>query len=711
MTAKLSTDKLLAALDELDVREGDVVAALLQRAAELRRRRALTAADLAGLRQSLTSLVTVVGGVQQAIAQAESAAPRALDALQAQLAANAAEFDRLRAELRAGIVALEAETGASHETSDPHGRTFRLVKDHMKGTDVAHFQGELNTRLARWGVHKRIAESGEYDASTRLASHQVAYGLGIETAAFKHGITPAVRALINAPSRRTPDQIARARTRRAWLAALRKRFAHATPKAGAGASHHAAAAWCAASHNGTSHNGASHHGASHKVVAHTDAGLAAAIRSHRGHYEDIIIAEARRSKVPVSLVCAVMEAESSFTNVFGHDPVRNPIKSVHGQPNLVVTEALYKSYVHHRDRGEGCQGVGPMQLTSKFLQDRADDLGGCFKPAPNIRTGVERLGVLITERGSMHGALVGYNGSTAYADAVIKLQKVWHTRLEGRASGPAAGGHTSNGGHAANGGHPHAAGTPRTFRMTEPELMAGSDIKAFQHLLNHRFAAWGIGERVAEDGVYGIETRHAAHQVAVGLGLAPAEYAKGMTPAVRELMRAPSRRSPEQLKRAAARRAWLAKLRKSTQGAKGSKGAKGAKLASGRYPLAVRGRFLGGPGVGTHSFTAPPNNWQSDNAVDLGVPVGTAMIALESGRVAKVSPHAQDGSRFAGDGITIVGDGGNAYFYKHGVSSVKVGERVHKGQKIGTSGSASGSAHLHFAVKHGNPLDLIGQHS
>ena len=114
--------------------------------------------------------------------------------------------------------------------------------------------------------------------------------------------------------------------------------------------------------------------------------------------------------------------------------------------------------------------------------------------------------------------------------------------------------------------------------------------------------------------------------------------------------------------------------------------------------------------MGTHSFTAPPNNWQSDNAVDLGVPVGTAMIALDSGRVVKVSPHAQDGSRFAGDAITIVGDRGNSFFYKHGVSSVKVGERVHKGQKIGTSGSASGSAHLHFAVKHGNPLDLIGQH-
>ena len=325
MTAKLSTDKLLAALDELDVREGDVVAALLERAAELRRRRALTAADLAGLGQSLTGLVTVVGGVQQAIAQAGSAAPPALDALQAQLAANAAEFDRLRAELRAGIVALEAETGASHGTPDQHGRTFRLVKDHMHGTDVAHFQRELNVRLARWGVRKRIAESGVYDAQTRLAAHQVAYGLGIETAAFKQGITPAVRELIHAPSRRTPDQIARAHMRREWLVALRKRFAHAAPKAKAKANAKAARRTTPRRITARRRTTARRTTASsHKVVAHTDAGLAAAIRAHGGHYEDIIIAEARRSKVPVSLVCAVMEVESSFTNVFGHDGVRQP---------------------------------------------------------------------------------------------------------------------------------------------------------------------------------------------------------------------------------------------------------------------------------------------------------------------------------------------------------------------------------------------------
>ena len=332
MTGKLSTDKLLAALDELDVREGDVVAALLERAAELRRRRALTAAELAELGQSLTGLATVVEGVRQAIARAGSASPPPLDALQAQLAANAAEFDRLRAELRSGIVALEAETGASHATPDQHGRTFRLVKDHMKGTDVAHFQRELNLRLARWGVHKRIAESGEYDAQTRLAAHQVAYGLGIETAAFEHGITPAVREVIRTPSRRTADQVARAHMRRASLTALRQRFAHPKPKAKPAPAHHAAP------HHGASHNGASHH-----AGAHGDPGLAAAIRAHGGHYEDIIVAEAQRSKVPVSLVCAVMEAESSFTNVFGHDGVANPIKSVRGRPNLVVTEALYKT--------------------------------------------------------------------------------------------------------------------------------------------------------------------------------------------------------------------------------------------------------------------------------------------------------------------------------------------------------------------------------
>jgi murein DD-endopeptidase MepM/ murein hydrolase activator NlpD len=682
MTGKLSTDSLLTALDELDVREGDVLAALLERAAALRQLQALTPAELAELGQSLTGLVTVVGRVQQAITRAGSASPPPLDELKAQLGANAAEFDRLRAELRASIVALEAGAGAKGETPAAQGRTFRLVAHHMRGTDIAHFQRELNVRLALWGVRKRIPESGEYDAQTRLAAHQVAFGLGIETAAIKHGITPAVRDLINAPTRRTPEQIARAQTRREWLAALRKRFAHDGKKA-------KAATRATAGHHPTS----SPNGGGPTHAPHADPGLAAVIRAHGGHFEDLIIAEARRSKVPVSLVCAVAEAESSFTNVFGHDDVPNPIKSIHGRPDLVVTEELYKRYKHFRDLGQGPQGVGPMQLTAKFLQDRADQLGGCFKPGPNIRTGAERLGVLLRERGSIHGALVGYNGTTAYADNVAPMVKVWHARLMGHSSAPATNGNGS--GHSSH-GHTAtpASGTPRTFRLTKPKLMHGRDVKAFQQLVNARLGAWKIAERIDEDGVYGIGTRHAAHQVALGLGLAPAEYAHGITPAVRSLMRKPSRRTPEQLKRAGSRRGWLAKLRKREKGASGS------------YPLAVHGKLIGTPFAGTHTL----GNWQSDNAVDLGVPIGTAMIAVDSGRVVKVSPHPQDGSRFAGDAITIVGDHGNSFFYKHGVSNVKSGQRVHKGQKIGTSGSAVGVPHLHFGIKHGDPRALIHQH-
>jgi hypothetical protein len=324
MTGKLSTDSLLTALDELDVREGDVVAALLERAAELQRRQALTPAELSELGHHLADLVTLVDGVQQAIARAGSVSPPPFDQLRAQLGANAAEFDRLRAELRAGIVALEAEAGAKHDTPPAQGRTFRLVAHHMTGTDVAHFQRELNVRPARWGVDKRIAESGEYDAQTRVAAHQVAFGLGIETAAIKHGITPTVRGLITAPTRRTPEQIALAQARRPWLAALRKRFTHNGPRAKAAtratAKHRTMPARHPASSNGSG------------PAPHADPGLAAVIRAHGGHFEDLIIAEARRSNVPVSLVCAVAEAESSFTNVFGHDNVRNPIKSSHAGP-------------------------------------------------------------------------------------------------------------------------------------------------------------------------------------------------------------------------------------------------------------------------------------------------------------------------------------------------------------------------------------------
>jgi ribosomal protein L37E len=39
----------------------------------------------------------------------------------------------------------------------------------------------------------------------------------------------------------------------------------------------------------------------------------------------------------------------------------------------------------------------------------------------------------------------------------------------------------------------------------------------------------------------------------------------------------------------------------------------------------------GNPGEGTHSWTAAPNNWQSDNAIDFCTSVGTNVYAIEDG--------------------------------------------------------------------------------
>jgi murein DD-endopeptidase MepM/ murein hydrolase activator NlpD len=145
------------------------------------------------------------------------------------------------------------------------------------------------------------------------------------------------------------------------------------------------------------------------------------------------------------------------------------------------------------------------------------------------------------------------------------------------------------------------------------------------------------------------------------------------------------------------------------QGVSGASGG-GASFSGGNvktngYPLGRAGRVIGVPHQGTHTL----GNWQSDNAVDIGVPVGTPMVALEGGTVVKVRHHPQDNGRFAGDQITIRGADGNSFFYAHGVSGVKPGQKVHSGDVIGRSGSANGVAHLHFGVERGDPRKIIAR--
>jgi murein DD-endopeptidase MepM/ murein hydrolase activator NlpD len=142
-----------------------------------------------------------------------------------------------------------------------------------------------------------------------------------------------------------------------------------------------------------------------------------------------------------------------------------------------------------------------------------------------------------------------------------------------------------------------------------------------------------------------------------------------------------------------------------TQGAAPTSGASaGAVVSSGSFPTAKRGKFIGVPHQGTHTL----GNWQSDNAVDISVPVGTPMVAVDGGTVVKVIRHPQGAGRFAGDQITIRGAHGNSYFYAHGVSGVKPGDKVRRGEKIGTTGSANGVPHLHIGVERGDPRKLFG---
>jgi hypothetical protein len=337
--------------------------------------------------------------------------------------------------------------------------------------------------------------------------------------------------------------------------------------------------------------------------------VAATIRAHGGRYEDHILAASARSRVPVSLICAVLEMETGFDNVFGHDRDRNrrlifPAR----EGRVAVTEALYREYTRGRARN-GQQGVGPMQLTSAFLQDAADKLGGCWQPGPNIRVGVEFLGGNIKRTGSVRGGLIAYNGSSAYAGPVIELEEKWRRRFAGAGGGGVA------------------SARPRTFRLRRPR-MTGSDVAAFQRLLNKRLELWKVPATIAEDGEFGPLTRRAARQVAHGLGLASAEYEHGITLAVRILIRHPNRRTPAQRERAARRVAWRKQLRASAARAEVAtstllNGHSAPKPAAFRGIIA-RGLVVTSTNDGKHAATS--FHYQ-DRAVDFGVPgplIGTA---------------------------------------------------------------------------------------
>jgi murein DD-endopeptidase MepM/ murein hydrolase activator NlpD len=127
----------------------------------------------------------------------------------------------------------------------------------------------------------------------------------------------------------------------------------------------------------------------------------------------------------------------------------------------------------------------------------------------------------------------------------------------------------------------------------------------------------------------------------------------------------------------------------------------GACTVPGSHP--PPGTLIGFPGTGTHSWTDPPNNWQSDNAVDIWLFPGTVVRACAAGVVSSRFGYGSTGqgggSRFGGSRLHVEHPGGMVSFYMHMERlTARRGAHVRRGQALGRSGFGNCVPHLHFAV-------------
>lgn len=275
-------------------------------------------------------------------------------------------------------------------------------------------------------------------------------------------------------------------------------------------------------------------------------------------YPRTTVQEAARVGLPLSYALAFLQKESSGRdehgraafglNLFGHDQVPNPVRGG------TVNRARYQQYLVARRAGRGMQGVGPCQLTWWEFQDHADQLGGCWKPACNMRVGFGIAKALIVKHGKQRG-VARYNGTgdaaEDYAADWLAKQRRWHDLLEDVGGA---------GGHAAPPRKPPRPGAPpprpsggaadpkrRALVLTSP-YMKGKDVKRFQQALNARLRARKSGLRVEADGEYGPETNAAYREVAYALGLNDETIAKGPTVGAQRIVEDPDTRTPDQLK-------------------------------------------------------------------------------------------------------------------------------------------------------------------
>ena len=243
------------------------------------------------------------------------------------------------------------------------------------------------------------------------------------------------------------------------------------------------------------------------------------------------------------------------------------------------------------------------------------------------------------------------------------------------------------------------AGEPRTFRLISPH-MRGEDIKAWQQVLNKQFDNWGVNFHAPLGGEYGVPTRDASATVLHGLGIVLDEMRNGITPELRIKVR-DKKLSPTERLRRVQRRLWRRRLREKY--AAGGVGRPVAKIISSSW----------GWHPGVH------------DGVDLICPEDAPIFALCDAEVIDVRASGWWGLGAEpspghpvsdGDGIIqlecLVDLGpfrkGMHFGYGHAEhATVRVGQKVKAGQRIGSAGFANAS-HVHFMVNSGNTTRGVG---
>jgi murein DD-endopeptidase MepM/ murein hydrolase activator NlpD len=125
------------------------------------------------------------------------------------------------------------------------------------------------------------------------------------------------------------------------------------------------------------------------------------------------------------------------------------------------------------------------------------------------------------------------------------------------------------------------------------------------------------------------------------------------------------------------------------------------------HPLKWLGHLVATPDQ--HRQYRPKGNWESDNAIDIGVSKGTPVHAVADGVIgSKIGALNSKRPDLLGKRLHLK-TADNEFYYAHLseiAPGIAAGTAVKQGQLLGYTGVANNVPHLHFGMKNGNPLDM-----